>query len=58
MAATVTIKKLTPKQKLIAKIEKAGGIKANRKALKELQEFVSENMPNINAKEVRKKAWK
>jgi len=54
----VTIKKLTPKQKLIAKIEKAGGIKANRKALKELQEFVSENMPNINAKEVRKKAWK
>ena len=52
------IKTLSPKQKLIAQINKNGGITENRKALQSLQSFVSVEMKNIDAKKVRQQAWK
>ncbi|MCZ2222175.1 MAG: hypothetical protein LC122_00885 [Chitinophagales bacterium] len=54
---TATIKKLTPKQKLIAKLEKAGGVNANRKALKKLQDIFS-SVPKPNIEDLRKAAWR
>jgi DNA-binding transcriptional regulator YiaG len=51
---TVT-KVATAKQKLIKKINEHGGIAANRKALKSLQDSFAEK---VNAKNTRLQAWK
>lgn len=54
---TATIKKLTPKQKLIAKFKKMGGVENNRKALEELKD-VFINMPQLDVETLRKAAWR
>ncbi|HMZ46515.1 MAG TPA: hypothetical protein PKG56_08805 [Chitinophagaceae bacterium] len=56
MAATTTIRKLTPKQKLIAQLQKAGGIEANRKTLKALKAVFKNT--NLKAETLRKAAWR
>jgi len=48
----------TPKQKLIEAAEKKGGVEANRKALEELQDFVSKEMKGLDMQKVRETAWK
>jgi hypothetical protein len=53
---STTIKTITPKQKLIAKLEKAGGIKANRKALKNLQDIFTE-IPKPDVEALKRSAW-
>lgn len=56
MAETV-IKKLTPKENLIAQLEKMGGIENNINALKKLQAaFTGVPKPEIEA--LRKATWR
>ena len=53
-----TIKKVSPKQKLLARLQKKGGVTANRKALKDLQNFFHEELFGINIQKVKENAWK
>ncbi len=55
---TKTDKLKTPKQKLIEAAKKKGGVEANRKALEDLQDFVSEEMKDMDMQKVRESAWK
>ncbi len=48
----------TPKQKLIEAAKKKGGVEANRRALEELQEFVSKEMKGLDMQKIRETAWK
>ena len=56
--ANEIIKKVSPKEKLLARLQKKGGIKANRKALKDLQDFFSKELPDVNLEKVKESAWK
>ena len=56
--ANEIIKKVSPREKLLARLQKKGGIKANRKALKDLQDFFSKELPDINLEKVKESAWK
>ncbi len=51
----IVTKAATAKQKLIKKINEHGGVEANRKALKSLQDTFTEK---VNAKNTRQQAWK
>jgi hypothetical protein len=56
--ANAIIKKVSPKQKLLARLQKKGGIAANRKALKDLQDFFSKELTGINIQKAKENAWK
>jgi len=58
MNTTIANNKVTPKQKLIAILNKKGGIEANRKALLNLQQFFSSEIPKPDAKQLREAAWR
>jgi hypothetical protein len=58
MAAISTLKKLSPRQKLLIKLNKAGGLTANRKALKDLQTFFTNEIPKPDVEQLRKMAWR
>ena len=51
-------KKVSSKEKLLARFQKKGGIAANRKALKEFQNFFSKELSGINIQKVKENAWK
>ncbi len=52
------IKKVSPNQKLLARLQKKGGIAANRKALKTLQDFFSKELTGVSIRKVKENAWK
>ena len=56
--ADPVIKKVSPKQKLLARLQKKGGVAANRKALKSLQEFFCKELTGINIQKAKENAWK
>ncbi len=53
-----TLKKLSHKQRLLAKLNKAGGLSANRKALKNMQTFFTNEIPRPDVEQLRKAAWR
>lgn len=55
---TKTRKVQTQKEKLIEAAKKKGGIEANRKALEDMQEFVSKEMKGLDMQKIRETAWK
>lgn len=58
MATVTAFKKITPKQKLLAKLNKTGGLTANRKSLQDLQTLFANEIPKPNVDELRKAAWR
>ena len=56
--ANEIIKKVSPKEKLLARLQKKGGIKANRKALKDLQDFFSKELAGVDLEKIKEIAWK
>jgi hypothetical protein len=53
-----TIKKGSPQEKLLARLKKKGGVEANRKALKSMQDFFSKELSEIDVRKAKEKAWK
>lgn len=51
-------KKVSSKEKLLARLQKKDGVLANRNALNELQSFFSRELPRINIQMVKENAWK
>jgi hypothetical protein len=58
MSSINTISKLSDQQKLFAKLNKAGGLAGNRKALKDLQTLFSNEIPKPAVEQLRKTAWR
>jgi|GEM_PF-2359234 len=58
MSAIGTLNKLTAQQKLLAELNKAGGLPANRKALKDLQTLFLNEIPKPAVEQLRKTAWR
>ena len=58
MSSLTTLFKSSAQQKLIAKLNKAGGLSANRKALKDLQTLFSNVIPKPVVEQLRKTAWR
>lgn len=58
MSTTTILNKITPKKKLLDKLNKAGGIVANRNSLKDLQTFFSNEVAKPNVEQIRATAWR
>jgi hypothetical protein len=58
MSTVTTIKRISAYQKLLTKLKNAGGISANRKALKSLQNLFSKEIPKPDIEQLRTKAWR
>lgn len=58
MTTVIGLKKLSPKQQLLAKLNKIGGLAANKKALQDLQTLFTEEIPKPDIEQLRKVAWR
>ncbi|MBC7614481.1 MAG: hypothetical protein H7202_00290 [Pedobacter sp.] len=58
MSTIIGLQKLSPKQQLLATLNKIGGLAANRKALKDLQTLFTEEIQKPNVEQLRKVAWR
>ena len=58
MPTLTSIQKISAQQMLLAKLHKAGGVPANRKALEDLQALFSKEIPKPAVAQLRKTAWR
>jgi hypothetical protein len=58
MPTLTSIQKISAQQMLLAKLHKAGGVPANRKALDDLQALFSKEIPKPAVAQLRKTAWR
>ena len=58
MPTNTVIQKTNAHEMLLAKLNKAGGLPANRKALKDLQTLFLKEIPKPAVEKLRKTAWR
>lgn len=51
-------KEIPAKQTLLARLQKKDGVAANRKALKDLQNFFDKELPTLIIQKAKENAWK
>ena len=58
MPTSTLIKKTDAHEMLLAELNKAGGLPANRKALRDLQTLFLKEIPKPAVEQIRKTAWR